>query len=340
VSKSGGTVMAGLPGATAKPTGEPHLPARVETDAPAAGDRGDKRPGDWQCPKCGLNCFARRDTCFKCGTRKDGTPGDGRGDKKETRDGDGDQPEPERFSEDFWEEPRVSTGLKLIGEECNEGHKWRYLLKDENRRCYAAFHPSPFTEDHLKTYFERVRDGTDWKQPEGPMGLIPRKTAWMVSEGCTCTYRYGRIEVEPQVYPPWMVDLMKEVMPYCGIKFMDDWPSCCNVNLYEDGGMSVGWHADDERLFQGKFEDIRILSLSLGVKRRFELRANWPEEGEKQHRRVMLGSGDLMTMEGMVQKHFQHRVPKEDNIQGPRINLTWRWILKHAPRCPMVRRRR
>mmetsp|Transcript_128089 Transcript_128089/g.255766 ORF Transcript_128089/g.255766 Transcript_128089/m.255766 type:complete len:239 (-) Transcript_128089:8-724(-) len=42
-------------------------------------------------------------------------------------------------------------------------------------------------------------------------------------------------------------------------------------------------------------------------------------------------------MEGMVQKHFMHRVPREENIEGPRINLTWRWILKHRPRCPIGR---
>merc|ERR1740123_2004963 len=46
-----------------------------------------------------------------------------------------------------------------------------------------------------------------------------------------------------------------------------------------------------------------------------------------------------MTMEGMVQKHYMHRVPKEDNIEGPRINLTWRWIARHKPRCPATRTR-
>eukprot|EP00419_Tripos_fusus_P030741 CAMPEP_0172768436 /NCGR_PEP_ID=MMETSP1074-20121228/184745_1 /TAXON_ID=2916 /ORGANISM="Ceratium fusus, Strain PA161109" /LENGTH=173 /DNA_ID=CAMNT_0013603837 /DNA_START=1 /DNA_END=519 /DNA_ORIENTATION=- len=46
-----------------------------------------------------------------------------------------------------------------------------------------------------------------------------------------------------------------------------------------------------------------------------------------------------MTMEGMVQKHYMHRVPKEDNIEGPRINLTWRWVVRHRPRCPATRAR-
>merc|ERR1712060_929347 len=128
-------------------------------------------------------------------------------------------------------------------------------------------------------------------------------------------------------------------MPKCGIRDRDDWPNCCNLNLYEDGGMSVGWHSDDESLFQGKFTDIYIISLSLGVTRKFELRLNWPEKGESRGKEISLKSGDLMTMEGMVQKHYQHRVPREENVEGSRINLTWRWTVKHRPRCPAGRKR-
>mmetsp|Transcript_19731 Transcript_19731/g.63705 ORF Transcript_19731/g.63705 Transcript_19731/m.63705 type:complete len:128 (+) Transcript_19731:143-526(+) len=126
----------------------------------------------------------------------------------------------------------------------------------------------------------------------------------------------------------------------CGLTDQKDWPDACNMNLYEDGGMSVGWHSDDERLFQGKFTDVMIISLSFGISRRFELRLNWPESGEKAVCKVMLGNGDMLSMEGMCQKHMMHRVPKEDNKTGPRINLTWRWVLKHNAGCPTGRKRR
>jgi alkylated DNA repair dioxygenase AlkB len=136
-----------------------------------------------------------------------------------------------------------------------------------------------------------------------------------------------------------MTDMMKIVMPKCGFNDPSIWPNSCNLNLYEDGGMSVGWHSDDESLFQGKFNDICIISLSLGAGRKFELRANWPAEGERPVQYIILGDGDLCTMEGMTQKHFQHRVPKENNVTAPRINLTWRWTVKHTPKCPASRRR-
>lgn len=216
--------------------------------------------------------------------------------------------------------------------------RWTYLLKDESRRSFAGYLKSPLTEDQCIDFFTQIRDGTDWKQPKNPKGgLMPRLTSWMVSKGCSCTYRYGSFEVKPQEFPKWMVDLMHAVMPSCGFAKMADWPDSCNLNFYEDGGSSVAWHSDDERLFQGKFQDIVIISLSLGATRKFELRLNWPEEGERRVQRMVLGSGDLMTMEGMTQKHLQHRVPRENNVEDQRINLTWRWIVRHTPKCPRGR---
>merc|ERR1740129_1466723 len=188
-------------------------------------------------------------------------------------------------------------------------------------------------------FFDTIRAETNWLQPLGKLGPIPRKTAWMVKKGCTCNYRYGGIEVPPVEYPPWMMQLMSSIMLKCGFQRYPEWPDGCNLNLYEDGSMTVGWHSDDEPLFQGKFRDIVIISLSLGVSRKFELRLNWPEEHEKSLWSIELGNGDLATMEGMTQKHFAHRVPKEENITGPRINLTWRYIVKHSPTCPAGRHR-
>uniref|UniRef100_A0A7S2QA99 Fe2OG dioxygenase domain-containing protein n=1 Tax=Zooxanthella nutricula TaxID=1333877 RepID=A0A7S2QA99_9DINO len=187
--------------------------------------------------------------------------------------------------------------------------------------------------------FTVVRDGTQWIQPTGPHGPIPRKTAWMVAAGCQCSYRYGGLEVAPCEYPPWMTELMRLVMPMCGFSDDQAMPNSCNLNLYDDGNNSVGWHADDEALFQGKFRDCCIISLSFGARRRFEVRLNWPKEGERCLWQLQLGDGDLCTMEGMTQKHFQHRIAREAMVAGPRINLTWRWISKHAPHCPSARAR-
>lgn len=232
------------------------------------------------------------------------------------------------------EEPRSETGLKLIGEEAPSTLPWKYVLKDEATRSFVGFLPRTLGEDVCRSFFLKALEGAEWIQPTGPNGPIPRKTAWMVYFDCTCTYRYGRIEVQPQQYPQWMCTLMHWVMPCCGINEQKDWPNSCNLNLYEDGSTSVGWHADDEQLFQGKAQDCRIISLSLGATRSFELRRNWSDSVDDHTIRLQLSDGDLCTMEGMLQKHLQHRVPREDQVKAPRINLTWRWIVKHSLGCP------
>lgn len=249
---------------------------------------------------------------------------------------------PHKYSDELWEQPRQEVGLKLLGELCQPdpwSRPWTYVLQDESRRSYVGYLAGLIPSELCMTFFVRIRDGTMWKQPVGNLGPIPRKTAWMVCQGCLCPYRYGSLEVEPVEYPPWMIELMELTMPRCGVLDKKDWPNSCNLNLYEDGGMSVGWHSDDERLFQGKFQDIRIISLSFGARRRFEVRPNWPNEGEQPIQQLLLGDGDMCTMEGMMQKHYQHRIPREGYVQGPRINLTWRWTLKHVPQCPATRQR-
>jgi len=275
------------------------------------------------------------------GKGKGNGKGKGKGKGKRARDEWEDENEdaPEKYG-DTWEQPREDMDLPLLGEMAPAHVKWQYVLQDESRRSYAGFLPAPLTENQCRVFFNKVAENTSWKQPQGPNGPVPRKTAWMTKRGCNCTYRYGGLEVESQEFPPFQLELLRATMPLCGLPKADQWPDSCNLNLYDDGGSSVGWHSDDERLFQGTFRDIRIVSLSFGQRRKFELRTNWPEKGEgKRVRRVVLGDGDLMTMEGMTQKHFMHRVPKEACSEGPRINLTWRWILKHNPKCPAGRKR-
>lgn len=241
------------------------------------------------------------------------------------------------------EQSRAEAGLKLIKEVAAaqnhpKAEHWEYPLMDEARRCFAGFMKCPLEPGALKGFYERAASGTTWGQPVDPRSgdPIPRQTAWMVSSGCTCTYRYGGVDVEPQEFPPWMVDIMQVYMPICGIVSREEWPNSCNLNLYKDGAMSVGWHSDDEKLFQGRFSDIRIISVSLGEARTFELREAGLEEGAEARARyrLRLGDGDLCTMEGLTQKHYQHRVPKEE-AAGPRINLTWRWVRRHQRDCPV-----
>eukprot|EP00929_Paragymnodinium_shiwhaense_P044499 TRINITY_DN22820_c0_g1_i1.p1 TRINITY_DN22820_c0_g1~~TRINITY_DN22820_c0_g1_i1.p1 ORF type:complete len:470 (+),score=96.10 TRINITY_DN22820_c0_g1_i1:660-2069(+) len=242
---------------------------------------------------------------------------------------------PDQLDDGIWEEPRSKTGMKLIGEMAPPTLQWEYSLFDESRRSFVGYLKRALTPEVSRKFFQLAHTGTTWFQPASSSGPIPRKTAWLVNgRNCRCEYRYGRIEVQPQLFPQWIIDLMQWIMPCCGINDVASWPNSCNLNLYDEGNMSCGWHADDEDLFQGKHKDTRIISLSLGAPRLFEVRLNWPDFENPSQCSVVLGDGDLCTMEGMLQKHAQHRVPREDHVRTARINLTWRWIEQHSPRCP------
>lgn len=256
----------------------------------------------------------------------------GKGDKGMGKGKDEVRPPPK--TGETWEQSRFETGLQLLGDLSPESAKWQYVLHDESRRSFAGYFPQPFSDDQCQDFFQQVKSGIDWMQPECPAGLVPRKVAWSTTKGCSCTYRYGSVMAEPQEFPPFMMKLLRVVMPMCGITSEQDWPDACNLNLYEDGGMFVGWHADSESLFQGSESDTRIISFSLGQRRQFELSPNWPEEHEVgKISTVMLGEGDLLVMEGMTQKHYKHRVPKDSQCSGARINLTWHWVKKHQRQC-------
>lgn len=121
------------------------------------------------------------------------------------------------------------------------------------------------------------------------------------------------------------------------------WPNCANLNLYDDGNEGVGWHADDELIFMGTARDCPILSLSLGGTREFwlALKTEGNPDVKKGVVEVDLKDGDLVTLEGLMQKHYMHTVPRASSSdllrQQPRINITFRWMRLHKHQCPYAK---
>jgi len=229
-------------------------------------------------------------------------------------------------------------GFDLIGELAQEDLPWSYPLRDEERRCFVGYLPSQLDKNLLRSFLTAAVEETEWQQPAARLGPIPRSTAWMVRGGCSCPYRYSGFEVMPEPFPKWMDKVMAAVMPLCGLSDPASWPNSCNLNRYSDGAEAVAWHSDDEALFQGKFKDCRVISLSLGQERSFEVRPLSDDDmpREEQVTRLRLATGDICTMEGLTQKYYEHRVPKGARSLRLRVNLTWRWIVEHdRRRCGM-----
>merc|ERR1712110_498992 len=122
-----------------------------------------------------------------------------------------------------------------------------------------------------------------------------------------------------------MLELMQSVMPLCGLEDPETWPNSCHLSCYsQDDGLP--WHADDQPIFCGTTQRCPIICLSLCGKRFLELRRNGEIKDSNTSCKVEVSGGDIYTMEGMTQAHYQHRVSYKG---GVRLSLTWRWIVAH-----------
>eukprot|EP00439_Symbiodinium_sp_Y106_P085201 s635_g27.t2 len=219
----------------------------------------------------------------------------------------------------FKEPLRVEAPLQLLGESSPKPWTWQYPVQDEQRRSFAGVNFRAFSAEQCSRWMNLLLEEGCWIQLPG----VPRKVIWYVSEDCAdVPYRYSGLEFPATVYPPFMREICKELCTLCGIP-EGQYPNSCNVNVYDDGTHEVGWHSDDEVLFQGLACDTRILSLSLGSARDFSWRLQGTSEALGS---VPLGDGDVATMEGLFQKHYKHAVPATSQPRGKRINLTFRWI--------------
>jgi alkylated DNA repair dioxygenase AlkB len=94
------------------------------------------------------------------------------------------------------------------------------------------------------------------------------------------------------------------------------------LNLYRDGQDSNGWHADNEKELG---VNPVIASVSLGASRYFHLKHN---SDKSQRLKLELTHGSLLLMEGATQHFWKHQIAKTAKKVGPRINLTFRKVLK------------
>ena len=162
------------------------------------------------------------------------------------------------------------------------------------------------------------------------------ETAWATpGHVCSCSYSYGRGPVLPQANPSVFteaVNLWSRVAslltPWCA---KGEVPTGVNLNRYAGNGSRIPWHCDNELLFGSPFEPKVIVSMSLGHSVLFKLRRRASENTPSQ---IRLDHGDLLVMDGLTQLEYEHSTASE--LEGPRVNLTFRWISQHIRSCPLA----
>lgn len=189
------------------------------------------------------------------------------------------------------------------------------LLFEEGEAYYFGRILNTKKADH---YFNRLMETIDWQQDEviifGKRIVTKRMTGWYGEK--EFEYTYSKITRKAKIWTPELIELKNLVEEKTGLEF-----NSCLLNLYHSGEEGMSWHSDAEAEL-GK--DPAIASLSLGAERKFVLKNK--VSGDKVS--VELENGSLLLMKGQTQKFWLHSLPKTKKVKEPRINLTFRNIVK------------
>ena len=162
------------------------------------------------------------------------------------------------------------------------------------------------------------------------------ETAWVTPKhDCLCSYQYGHgAAIRPQTNDAiWhgVVGLWSRVAhllsPWCARREV---PTGMNLNLYSGPSSCIRWHSDNEPLFGPQNLLKLIVSSSLGNSVEFKVRRGQRNVPSL----ITLDHGDLLVMDGLTQSEYVHCTAS--GLQGPLVNLTFRWVAQHIASCPLA----
>jgi len=139
---------------------------------------------------------------------------------------------------------------------------------------------------------------------------LPRLTCFF-SDNQT-GYHYSGQTTPGNPWPTELLEIRAKLETQCGCVF-----GACLGNLYRSGNDTVGWHRDNDHIFNTK---LIIASLSVGCTRRFRMRNR--ATGEKEDFELAAGSLLIFTDEHV--SSWEHQVPRTAKETGQRINFTFR----------------
>ncbi|MGB0871497.1 MAG: alpha-ketoglutarate-dependent dioxygenase AlkB family protein [Flavobacteriales bacterium] len=167
-------------------------------------------------------------------------------------------------------------------------------------------------------YLSRLLETVEWKHDEaiifGKLITTKRKVAWYGDK--PFKYTYSKITKNALIWTKELLEL-KEIVE----NLTKETYNSCLLNLYHNGEEGMAWHSDGEKDLK---KNGVIASLTLGATRKFSFK----HKISKQKIDTILEHGSLLIMQGETQTHWQHRLPPTKKVQQPRINLTFRTIVK------------
>jgi alkylated DNA repair dioxygenase AlkB len=191
---------------------------------------------------------------------------------------------------------------------------WQLDLPDARLRYYQNLFSEKVSNVYFNTFFEQI----PWQQDDvkvfGKVYAQPRLTS--LHSNSLNTYTYSGLTLRPQPMTDELLELLEQIQKVSQHDF-----NCVLLNLYRDGTDSNGWHADNEKEL-GKHP--QIASFSFGATRFFHFKHR---KIKSERYKIELQHGSLLLMEGAMQEHWLHQIPKTKKPLQPRINLTFRNII-------------
>ena len=188
------------------------------------------------------------------------------------------------------------------------------LPKDGTVNYYGKI----FSAAEAADYTDKLFGTIDWKNDEsfiyGKRIVTKRKVGWYGD--CAFDYTYSKTTKKAL---PWTKEL-QAIKKITEEKTGEQYNSCL-LNLYHNGDEGMGWHSDAEKELK---KEGAIASLSFGAERKFLFR----HKKDKETVSVFLENGSLLLMYGTTQTYWLHRMPPTKKVSTPRINLTFRTIIK------------
>jgi alkylated DNA repair dioxygenase AlkB len=191
---------------------------------------------------------------------------------------------------------------------------WQPKLPDAQLRYYQNF----LSEEVANRYFNTFLEMIPWQQDDvkvfGKVYAQPRLTS--LHSNSLSTYTYSGLTLQPHPMTDELLELLGQIQKVSQHDF-----NCVLLNLYRDGADSNGWHADNEKEL-GRHP--QIASFSFGATRFFHFKHR---EIKSERYKIELHHGSLLLMEGAMQEHWLHQIPKTKKPLESRINLTFRKII-------------
>jgi len=189
------------------------------------------------------------------------------------------------------------------------------ILDNDGRIIYWGDFLNEFEANDL---FNELQADSDWQEEQislyGKRYQQPRLTCWYGEFGLRAE---GGYQVKKQALPftANLLRLKNKIEQKTGYQF-----NCVLANLYRNENDGVGYHADDEAILG---INPVIASYSLGETRRFLVKHN---QQKYPSLKVDLTHNSLLLMDGSLQTHWKHAIPKTKRAMAVRINLTFRFM--------------